>query len=468
MAKINLKKVEITNYKGIAKLSEEVNGNHFIFFGHNGAGKTTLMEVINRSALRIKPEDMASMPIKVGAKNAQTGITYVIEKDGEKTEILVDTVYRPSGAVMRIVDLKNNGELKPTMERLAQLIGDSKNVSPLMDMDGAEQFKFLLKIIGGDIAADNFQKEYKEKYSERTVSNKLIKAYQADLDKITPSIEVITDFRTKGLYVDKKEVPVAPDKSQLLTRLSEAEKINLQYDNAEKGVKDIEEQIKKLQERLEVGKKWLKDNPKVDVDSINAEIAVFDTTTLKEYEKESAEIIQYNNNVDAIIVWQKKKKELTEKEADRDKLQNEMDSLKANMQKSISSLNIEDFAPELKLFNEIDEDGNVTKQGLYYNIGDGNYLPFNRRQISYGKCIVALAKISSFINYDKLNMIHIPAWESLDENSRAEILQFAENNPDLNIQFAIEEVQQKPIGIKVIDTSNAKPKKVVENEEEED
>jgi hypothetical protein len=65
-------------------------------------------------------------------------------------------------------------------------------------------------------------------------------------------------------------------------------------------------------------------------------------------------------------------------------------------------------------------------------------------------------------------MIHIPAWESLDDISRTEILKFAENNPDLNIQFAIEEVQSKPIGIKVIDTSNAKPKKVADNEEEED
>jgi len=464
MAKVNLKKVEITNYKGISKLSEEMDGNHFIFFGHNGAGKTSLMEVINRSALRIKPEDMADMPIKIGAKNAQTGIIYTVEKDGETTEILVDTVYRPSGAVMRIIDLKNNGELKPTMERLSQLIGESKDVSPLMDMDGKEQFKYLLKLLGGNVSADNFEREYKDKYTERRLINKSIATAQLELDKIQPPIEVMTDFRAKGTYVDKKELPSAPDKSELITKLSVGEKHNLQYDNAENGVKDIERQIAELQARLETSKKWLKDNPKVDVSGIKAEIAEFETTAQKDYEVKKAEIEQYNATVDSIVTYLQKKREFTAKESEKEAIQKDMDILKANLQAAISGLKVEDFAPELKLFNEIDEEGNVSKQGLYYNIGDDNYLPFNRRQISYGKCIVALAKISSFINYGKLNMIHIPAWESLDDNSRSEIMDFAENNHDLNIQFAIEEVRQKPIGIKVIDSSNAKTKSNEDNE----
>jgi hypothetical protein len=463
---VSLKKVEITNYKGIEKLSEEMNGNHFIFFGHNGAGKTSLLEVINRSALRIKPEDMATMPIKVGAKNAQTGVVYIVEENGEKTEILVDTVYRPSGSVMKIVDLKNNGELKPTMERLSQLIGQSHDVSPLMDMDGKEQFKYLLKILGGNVSADNYERDYKDKYTERRLLNKNIVTLQNELDKVKPDLTVITDFRTKGLYIDKKELPNSPDKSDLITKLSEAEKVNLQFANYESVVVQIEKEIEALQKRLEAGKKWLKDNPKVDVEPIKAEIAQFDTTTLLAYENEKAEIESYNANVDNIILWQKKQKELFEKEGEKDKLQKSMDALKESMQKAISSLKVEDFAPELKLFNEIDEEGNISKQGLYYNIGGKNYLPFNRCQISYGKCIVALAKISSFINYGKLNMIHIPAWESLDDISRKEILQFAENNADLNIQFAIEEVQSKPIGIKVIDTSDAKMPKLKSNEEE--
>ena len=43
--------------------------------------------------------------------------------------------------------------------------------------------------------------------------------------------------------------------------------------------------------------------------------------------------------------------------------------------------------------------------------------------------------------------------------------QHIKNNADLNIQFAIEEVQSKPIGIKVIDTSDAKSPKIKVDEE---
>lgn len=451
MKTVKLKSINIANYKNIGKLSEDVNGNHFIVFGKNGQGKTSLMEVINRSALRIEPKDMADIPIKLGAKNSQTGIVYLIEDDGKKTEILVETIHRPSGSVMKVVDLSNNGELKPPVERLQQLIGESHDVSQLGDLDGKEQFKFLLKILGGNTSAENFEAAYKNKYAERAVLNKQIKTAEANIKLIEPDANVMLDYRSKGLYAEKKEEPKQPDKGGLLVRQAEAKAYNEKVERAQKAREEIAAEIEKLQKRLQDADAWLAENKAIDMADIEAELVVFDEK-LVSYKDEVLAVRKHNNIVDSIITYNAKKKELEEIEKNRDAVQKEMDDLSKQMKDSVSSLKIEALVPELTLLNEVDDDGNV-KQGLYYKTESG-LLPFNRRQISYGKVLVALVKLSSFVNAGKLNIFHVPAWESLDDDSRAEILSFAEQNEDLNIQFCIEEVKQELLGLRLIEKKN--------------
>jgi len=449
MKSVKLKAVSITNYKNIAKLSQEVNGNSFIVFGKNRQGKTSLMEVINRSSLRIEPRQMADLPIKIGAKNAQTGIIYLIEENGKRTEILVDTVYRPSGTVMKVIDLANNGELKPPVERLQSLIGESHDISPLMDMNGKEQFEFLLKVLGGNQAATNFEKKYDEKYQERKVLNKQIATSEANLKVICPDIDIIQANKTTGEYGAKKPLPDQPLKDDLTKESFEAKAHNERVERAIEREKEIESQIAELKEKLKTAKEWIKANPKIDMAAIDKKVADFDLK-LREWQKEKDEVTFYNNTVDVLATYLTKKSELEAVEKTRDAVKVEMDAIAKQMRESVSSLKIEDLVPELKLVNDVDADGKVT-QGLFYKEDDVNLLPFNRRQISYGKMLVALVKLSSFVNAEKLNIFHIPAWESLDEDSRAEILKFAEDNEDLNLQFAIEEVKQELLGIKLID-----------------
>lgn len=448
MKTVKLKSVKITNYKNIGQLSKEVNGNHFIVFGKNGQGKTSLMEVINRSALRIEPKDMADMPIKLGAKNAQSGIIYLIEEDGNQTEILVDTVFRPSGTVMRVVDLANNGELKPPVERLQQLIGESHDLSDLADFNGKEQFDFLLKILGGAQAASNYEEVYKTKYTERGLLNKQIKTAEANLKIIEPELTVLQDYRTKGDYSVKKEEPIQPEKGDLMVKQAEAKAHNEKVERAVKERDKIAEEIARLQAREKEANKWIEANPTIDMTAINEELAAFDGKIIA-YKDEVIEIRKYNNVVETIVTYNNKKQELAEIEKNRDAVQDEMNEINKKMKAAVSSLKIEELVPELTLVNEVDTDGNV-KQGLFYKTDEG-LLPFNRRQISYGKVLVALVKLSSFINAGKLNIFHIPSWESLDEDSRAEVLDFADKNDDLNLQFCIEEVKQELLGIKLIE-----------------
>jgi hypothetical protein len=451
MKSVKLKSVSITNYKNIAKLSQEVNGNHFIVFGKNGQGKTSLMEVINRSALRIEPKDMADIPIKLGAKNAQTGIIYSIDNDGKQTEILVETVFRPSGAVMRVIDLSNNGELKPAAERLLSLLGESHDVSPLAEMDGKEQFKFLLKVLGGSQANTNFEDEFKEKYAERKVLNKQINAETLALTQKEPTLEVMNAYRTKGEYTIKKDLPKQPEKGDLLVEQHKIINHNEKVERSLKAREEIKAEIAKLQARLSDADKWLEENAIIDLTEINGKLASFDDS-LVQYKDELMKVKQFNETVDAIQEYLANKKRIDEIVSNRDNIQKEMDGINAKMKESVSSLNIEELVPELKLVNEVDEDGNV-KQGLFYKLEDG-LLPFNRRQISYGKVLVALLKLSSYINAGKLNIFHIPAFESLDDESRSELLAFAKENDDLNLQFCIEEVKQELLGIKLIENGN--------------
>jgi predicted nucleic acid-binding Zn-ribbon protein len=247
--------------------------------------------------------------------------------------------------------------------------------------------------------------------------------------------------------------PNQPEKGDLLVRQAEAKSHNDKVQRAEEARNQIVSEIKRLQDRLKEADNWIDNNPPIDMTSINEEIAAFDDKLLA-YKDEVLQIRKYNAIVDTIITYNSKKSELNEVEKSRDAIQKEMNEISNQMKSTVSSLKIEELVPELRLVNEVDEDGNV-KQGLFYRTDNG-LLPFNRRQISYGKVLVALVKLSSYVNAGKLNIFHVPAWESLDEESRSEILAFAEQNQDLNIQFCIEEVKQELLGIKLIEPSDKK------------
>jgi hypothetical protein len=325
-----------------------------------------------------------------------------------------------------------------------------------MDMDGKEQFKYLLKVLGGNLASENFEVEYKNKYAERRVLNKQIANAEITLKQLEPPIQVVQDFKSKGLYEKAKELPQEIDKTSFELRKQEIKFHNEKVDKALEGKVNIENEIKALQERLENAKIWLQENPKISQEAIDNELADF-TKKEAEYQKELQQIKDYNNNVILIRNYNKNKAELTEIIDSRDSVQKEMDAIQQKMKSSVSTLKINELAPELTLLNEINEDGE-TKQGLYYKLAENSFVPFNRRQISYGKMLVALTKLSAYINAGKLNIMHIPEWNNLDDDGKLEILNFAKENEDLGLQFGIEEVKQELLGIRLIE------KKIDKNE----
>jgi hypothetical protein len=459
---VKLKSFLIIDFKVIDKLEAELDGNHFIVSAKNGRGKTTLAQALNRNAQRIMPKDLADIPIRVGAKNAQVHTKYIIDEDGSKKEILIETTYRQSGAVTRVIDLYNKGQLTPPVETIQKLLGESHDVSTLMDLTPEDQFKAMLKMLGGKASEESFEQEYDELYQKRKNLNKLIKDDETYLKEIEPSVDVMRDYRTIGLYKEKKpqsEFPAQPDKSALMVEKTRAESHNEKFEEALKKRSSIQSNIERLkkelaeqEERLVLAEKWIAANPKINLEQFDARETEF-AESVETFKKQVREFNDYNSTVDKIAAYIQRQEVIESNRKERDEAQAKMKAVQTKMQAAISELKLEEIVPELTIKNELDESGYkpIWRKGIYYKNWDGNLLPFNVRQISYGKMIVALCKLSGYLNYEKFNLFNIPQWNELDKESQEEVMKFVEDNSDLNIQLMIEQVEEKPLGIKIIE-----------------
>lgn len=459
---VKLKSVHITNFKAIDELSADVSGNHFMVVGKNGRGKTSVAQAISRNAARLDPKEIADLPIRIGAKNAEVKTTFIIDEDGKERNILIEATYRPSGAVVKVIDLANNGELTPPVKTIIKLLGESHDVSVLMDLSPEEQFKEMLKMLGGRISSEAFEKEFDEKYESRKNIKRLVKDDETYLKEIEPSVDVMRDYRTKGMYTEKKpqdQFPEQPDKATILVEKTKAENKNKDIDRWELDRTHTIEYIQQLKMKLAQKEKELDDVNTLLEQSEKVDLSIFDQQE-KEFEEKLEQWKQdvknfnlYNETVDKVSVYRNRQDIL---ESNRSKLSGAEDAIKDlqnKMKNAISELKLEEIVPELAIKNELDETGYkpIWRKGIYYKNWDGNLLPFNVRQVSYGKMVVALCKLSAFLNHEKFNLFNVRAWNELDQESKKELLDFVENNPDLDIQLLIEEVDEKPLGIKIIE-----------------
>jgi hypothetical protein len=110
----------------------------------------------------------------------------------------------------------------------------------------------------------------------------------------------------------------------------------------------------------------------------------------------------------------------------------------------MTSIGLQDIYPDLELKYEMDEEGSVTKQGLYLR-----GLPFNRRQQSYAEMVRILVMLSKAFNPDGFNFLSIGDWNLLDEETASTILEIAEAN---DIQLGIEKVDsQKELVLQIVE-----------------
>jgi hypothetical protein len=449
--RVTLLNFRITDYKGIANIEKEVNGRHFIVCGHNAAGKTSLLETINRSALRIDPKEMADIPIRLGAKNANFSMIYKVEENGEESRILIRTTMRPSGSEMAIINLDKNEELKPPVTKIREILGDSIDMSPIMDLTGKQQIEFLFKALGGTEVFDNLELKIKKTKEQKSAVNLRIKDAKDAMNRVNPGHQELLDYRTMGSYSEEQEMPVKENKSAaILLEKMAAEKNNEQRGRALDAIHDIDIEIEELElkisalkQRKENGEKFLQDNPVINIEQFDERLAA--VVKDDEYFQQQVDAVKRNNELYRKIQdFLVKEADLMELEKQSKQYDVEIVELKQGVRNAISDLKLSTFVPGLDVQTEDNEETKMPA-GIYYG-----GLPFNSRQISYGKCVVVLAILSSYVNGGKFNFIHIKDWESLDKTSRKTVLDFAKNNPELNVQFGIEEVTDTVLGVNII------------------
>lgn len=457
MKSVKLQKVHLLNYKGISEIKAEINGNHFIVFGKNGAGKTSLTEVINRAALRIDPKKMAEIPIKIGSKNASVGIVYEINDNGKKRRVLVETTYRPSGTVTKLIDLESEGELKPFQEKLKTFIGETIDITELLFLDGKKQIDYLKKI-GLSIDIEQEEKQIKNAYAERRFINNQIKQKKATLS-YNNEFKKFSDPNFQPI-----EKPIEPSIEILKNKVIANKKIDEQHQKIDDAIVALENQIKSLQEQIESYKVIKKELPvynEIEHQQFLTEIENFNTVIIPKYQEELEIYNTEQKQIADYNYYLLRKKEIEQYQTDAISKTETIKKAKKAIGEKISTINLQEIAPELaikyNLSDEIDNaddaensEENIEQIGIYYCEND-ILLPFNLRQISYGKALVALMKLQSFVNKDKLNLFHIPQWNELDENSKQDLLKFAELHPEYNIQFCIEEVKNTLLGLRILE-----------------
>lgn len=456
---VKLKNFFFSNYKAIGELSAEVNGNHFMVVGKNGDGKTSIEQGLDRNAVRLNPSEIAELPIKFGSKTAIVKSTYIIDEDGTKREVLIETKYRPSGAEVKVVDLSNSGQLTPPIETIQKLLGESHNVTELMDLSPDRQFEKLLEMLGGKLSLENFELEYDQIYERRKQANRRVKDKQALVNNLEPTLIDMQAYKTQGLYADKKPLPPEPDDTAIYNERVAAENKNLLRQIGIDKKQAIEERILELKKQLEaeeaklvVANKWLSDNPEIDLRPFDDKMETI-AEEHKDWEREVEEVSAYNEKISQISLYLKNQKELQVETDAVATIQAELDAVSEKMRNAIAEFKIEEICPMLAVeHTKIETEFKTTwKKGLFYRHESGELLPFHRKQISYGKMIVALAQLSGYINAGKYNVFSIQSWRELDAESQKEILDFAENNEDLGIQFLVEVVEDRPLGIKIIE-----------------
>ena len=203
---------------------------------------------------------------------------------------------------------------------------------------------------------------------------------------------------------------------------------------------ELERQILVHKDALAECDKWMEEHPVIDKAPIEERIAKAEEHNVA-IDEELKGITEWNKMFEKVQNFQLHSADLAQKQKKYAELTDRLREIDSELKNRIKEINLSEIVPGLQLVYEVGEDPKkpgktkVLKSGLEY---EG--LAFNRSQHSYGRLLKAIIKLAAHFNADKLNFIPIGDWNLLDEESQKEILDFAKENPDLNIQFAIEKV----------------------------
>lgn len=442
MAK-TIQEIVLTNFKKHRHLSKKIEGHSFMLIGRNGAGKSTVFQAIDHLC---GGAPLADMPVSEGEEKGEIELTlqanngdkYRVRRKFENGKLNRYELHRDAG----------NGRfdpITPAAERFQEIFGNLLDLTPIIDMTGKEQVEFIQEKIGKDAdvkaVIQQVMAEDKRLRDERLLTGRSKKDQEAKL--LDP------DFRALVNYTDMEPIDIDGLKEKKVD-ISELSKEIADATVKNQGADGLIEQLRGIQNRLQdVGIKDALQNAigliaekKVDVSdkqqqlqnasqinaAVDAEIEEARLTNAKI--AKSVELVNCKNLI----------KQLTEEyESYNAQIRDNLNVIP----KALKGLGLEEIYPGLTLEYELDDDGKVTKQGLYLR-----GLPFNRRQQSYGEMVRVIISLSKAFNPDGFGFLRILDWNLLDEDTQASILMVAETN---EIQLGIEAVSnQKSLEIRLV------------------
>lgn len=225
------------NFKRMKAFDITPNGNTVTIAGKNGQGKTSVLDSIVM-ALAGKSSEVAKLttkPIREGEKTAQVTVTteeYVITRKWTENNSYLEMTNR------------EGIEYKSPQGLLDQMVGDLC-FDPLefSRMKPKEQREALLGIVKLDIDLDQFERDYKLKYDQRTSIGAQGKALQGKADTTVNVPEGTPD----------EEISV----SDLLAKLQENQEHNRKWNDAESYVMQCDKAVTDLEASLASAKETL-------------------------------------------------------------------------------------------------------------------------------------------------------------------------------------------------------------------
>lgn len=350
--------------------------------GNQGVGKTSLIECLKEAAGGIASSNTINQDVD------EENLPVLDKKYTERFWGIDDRLYnlKVTKSTITLEEIETDVDGNPIKDKKGREVSSIKRepktllqkvigpagISPmsLKSMNGADQVKWVRSLYNLGLEEEKFEydlkKKYDDTYKERTKANN-------EYDRLSKVLNANTYYKE---YEKWQKYFETTKLEELQTTVQSVQKRKLDYDTAvnglpqlkeqrkvvDEGVKFIEEEIKKLQEKLALK---IADREKLDGRIILGEKYIEDNkSVVQEYEAMADKIrevtdygahqVNYNNMVEL-------KKEMDHQSDEKIRLNNKVDEL-AKVKKDY----VKKFSPDIPDFEILIADEGDKREGLFY------------------------------------------------------------------------------------------------------
>jgi recombinational DNA repair ATPase RecF len=253
---MKVKRIELDNYKALAGKHEfDMNGCSFFLMGGNGQGKTS----VGRLVMDILTKNLPTQPVTEGEKQGYVEITL---DNGDK----IYYRFNDTGSPILEIIAANGGKFNNVAELFKTMAGEGMkfDINEFLKLSPKPRRAMLEKIAGVDFASINENERQAE--DSRKAINARLKDARA---RVVPFDHSLLEKAPVNITELSEKLSAAQAHNQkVVNALSEIARVgednhqitNLLVELSQK-IKECELKIVANQNRIELGNKWLEENP---------------------------------------------------------------------------------------------------------------------------------------------------------------------------------------------------------------